>query len=146
MYTGRTWVDEAGQTVSIDHDVRSNAHRLTILAQNGELVWKKWYYSRESAYRAMRRLSKNRREIVFASDLLKLPRAKLAKRYRAEIDWLEELTAYEWAPGLVPFRDWEEAWVTLDMWNQEGIDDIPRSFLIPHGCELLMVLWNAFIV
>lgn len=146
MYTCRSWADDAGQIISIERHVCTSAHRLTILARNGALVWNKWYCSRESACRAMRRLSKNRREIVFASDLLKLPRTKLAKRYRAEIDWLEELTAYEWQPGLVPFRDWVEAWMTLDMWKQEEIDDIPRGFLIPHGCELLMVLWNEFIV
>lgn len=76
---------------------------------------------------------------------LKLPRAKLAKKYRAEIDWLRELTAYEWKPGLTAF-DKDDAAVTLHMWEDEGIDDIPRGFLIPHGYELLMVLWNQFIV
>ena len=144
MYTCKTWIDEAGQIVSLAYDVRTkDAHRLTILTKSADLVWNKWYLSRKSAMDAMRRMTKNRIEVVFADDLMKLPRAKLEKKYRAEIEWLRDLTAYEWKPGLVAI-DKDDAMTTLDMWEKE-LDDVPRKFTILHGYELLMVLWNQFI-
>lgn len=109
------------------------------------IVCNRVYSSRKTAMATMRKYLDNPAEIVFASELCKLSSEKLSKLYSAEIEWLKDLTAYEWQPGLVPF-DSTGAIVTLDIWKEEKIDNIPRKFLIPHGYELLMVLWNKFII
>lgn len=62
--------------------------------------------------------------------------------YPEETAWLEELTAYEY--GLIPVT-YDDAMLMLDEWKRQELDDIPRSFLDPHGYKLLADLWNLYI-
>lgn len=65
--------------------------------------------------------------------------------FRAEIEWLQNLTAYEWQPGIIPMS-YDDALETLSMWRRDmGDDEIPARFMEPHGYKLLADLWNQFI-
>lgn len=71
-------------------------------------------------------------------------RAKPETEYRAEIEWLYDVTAYEWTGNLSPMTP-DDAIVNLDGWKESGLDDIPEAFLAPHGYKLLAELWNKYI-
>ena len=70
--------------------------------------------------------------------------AEIREAHSTELNFLEQLTAYE--SGLERFNNVGEAQDNIDAWKEDGWDDFPVRFLAKDGAQILMLLWNTFIV